>query len=154
MPSHFSVKNISVLVKIWYPVLIFKILLGLGGGEKKKWIVMEKRYMYFCWLYLSGFLRYLVRMVVQAMTALDKQNPSIHRLSDIEFGFQVAVCGDSDPRGSPPAQDILWFCDSVKSQVCERAQSASYSPSQVVHKLLTKVFFINTFLLQRAASGL
>lgn len=36
------------------------------------------------------------------------------------------------------------FCDSVKSQVCERAQSASYSTSQVVCKLLTKVFFINT----------
>lgn len=29
----------------------------------------------------------VLRMVVRAMTALDKQNPSIHRLSDIGLGF-------------------------------------------------------------------
>lgn len=34
---------------------------------------MEKRYRDFCLIYLLDFLRYLDRIVVQAMIALDKQ---------------------------------------------------------------------------------
>lgn len=45
----------------------------LRKGERKRQMGMEKRYRDFCLIYLLDFLRYLGRIVVQAMIALDKQ---------------------------------------------------------------------------------
>lgn len=49
----------------------------LRRGRMKRQMGMEKRYRDFCWLYLLDFLRYLTRMVVQAVILLDKQNPYV-----------------------------------------------------------------------------